>query len=218
MPKTDIFRCGAELSMAKTLCVFVHGRGQTPEEINDGVIARVDAPDTAFWLPRQAQKAWYTAKAVDPLTNETQTEIDRSLEFISAVMREARSAAAGRPVLLAGFSQGACLSLEYGFAGGSDMDALAAFTGCRVGKADDNRPASFIENLPAYLSGSDADPWIPVTAFAETALELGQARVALRCDLFPGRDHQVSDAECRMLATLLHELTGQESLIMGAPR
>jgi len=216
MPKTDIFRCGA--SVAKTLCVFVHGRGQTPEEINDGVIARVDAPDTAFWLPRQAEKAWYTAKAVDPLTEDTRMELSRSLGFLGTIMAEAHSAAAGRPVFLAGFSQGACLSLEYGFAGGHDMDALAAFTGCRVGKLGDKRPASFPADLPVYLSGSDADPWIPVTAFAETTLELGQARTALRSDLFPGRDHQVSDAECRMLATLLRDFTEQRNHIMGAPR
>ncbi|MCR5856302.1 alpha/beta hydrolase [Mesorhizobium sp. J428] len=203
---------------AQASCVIVHGRGQSPEEMQSHILARLDAPDVAFVLPRAAKGAWYAAKAVDPLTSGTRAALGAALNQLEADVEEAKAAYPGLPLLLAGFSQGACLSLEYAFAGLSGVDALIAFTGCRVGRASDDRPASLRNGLPVYLTGSDADPWIPVTAFAEAALELGRGRAKLRADLFPGRGHEVSDAEIDMMRSVLADLAGGQNIGMAAAR
>lgn len=210
-------RLGAEQG-ARAVCVLVHGRGQSPEEMQSHILARLDAPDVAFVLPRAATGAWYAAKAVDPLTAETRNALGAALEQLAGDIAAARAAHPGLPLVLAGFSQGACLSLEYCFAGRPAPEALVAFTGCRVGVPADDRPRSLSPALPVYLTGSDADPWIPVTAFAEAVLELGQARAALRTDLFPGRGHEASDAEVAMLGRVLADLARQEKTGMAAPR
>lgn len=97
-------------------------------------------------------------------------------------------------------------------------EALVALTGCRVGVRADDRPRALAPHLPVYLTGSDKDPWIPVTAFAEAALELGEARARLRSDLFPDRGHEVSAAEIAMLQRVLDDTCARRATDMAAPR
>jgi phospholipase/carboxylesterase len=182
------------------------------------ILARLRAPDVAFVLPRAPGNVWYAARAVDPLTAETRAALAAAVGHLAADVAMARAAYPGLPLVLAGFSQGACLSLEYAFAGCPPPEALVALTGCRVGVAEDDRPRALPAGLPVYLTGSDADPWIPVAAFAGAALELGQARARLRADLFPGRPHEATDAEVAMLQTVLADLAATGTTTMAAPR
>jgi phospholipase/carboxylesterase len=208
---------GAEQG-ARAVCVLVHGRGQSPEEMQSHILARLRVPEVAFVLPRAPAAVWYAAKAVDPLTPDTRRALGSALNHLAADMAAARAAHPGVPLLLAGFSQGACLALEYAFAGLPAPEALVALTGCRVGVLADQRPRAMPPLLPVYLTGSNADPWIPVTAFAEAALELGQARARLRTDLFPDRGHEVSDSEIAMLNTVLADLASGTTPGMAALR
>jgi phospholipase/carboxylesterase len=203
---------------ARAVCVLVHGRSQSPEEMQSHILARLEVPGVGFVLPRAPTGVWYAAKAVNPLTVETRASLTAALDHLAADIAAARATYPGLPLLLAGFSQGACLSLEYAFAGLPAPQALVALTGCRVGVRGDVRPQALPPLLPVYLTGSDADPWIPLTAFSETALELGQARVKLRADLFPDRKHEVSDSEIAMLAKMLADLASGTNPQMAAPR
>ncbi len=200
------------------LCIFVHGRNQTPEDMEETVLRRLSATDVAFALPRAGEKCWYRALAVEPRSAATQAELAQSLADLGALVRRMRAAAPGRPLVLAGFSQGACLSVEQAFTGQDSPEALMAFTGCRVGVAGDDRPARLVKGLPVYLSAGSADPWIPLWAFAQACVELGQAGAALRADVFPDRAHAVSGAEVAMLDRVLSDLSAGWFPAMGAAR
>ncbi len=221
---TDTLFLGAGPARAKALCVFVHGRNQGPEEMEASVIGPLLAEfpalgaEVAFALPRAADGSWYRALAVDPLTEATRAELAQSLTGLAGVIAALRAEAPGRPLALAGFSQGACLSLEHAFGGSEPPQAVAAFTGCRVGRAGDARPAAIAAGLPVYLSAGSADPWIPLAAFAEAALALGQGGARLRADVFPDRPHAVSAAERALLATLLTDLAAGRAPAFAAPR
>ena len=189
---------------AKALCVFVHGRGQTPEDMVSGVLSRLSVRGVAFALPRAPGKSWYKAEAVDPLTAETEGELAASLGILRATVRAALARVAG-PMMIAGFSQGACLSVEYALRHGGWGGALAAFTGARVGSAGSApvRPLAMLKGMEVYLSGGDADPWITTQAFSEAAGDLAASGAHLRAEVFPGRAHEVSDAEITMLDGML---------------
>lgn len=214
----DIVFLGTAPAKAKVLCIFVHGRNQSPEEMEAAMIRRLSAPDVAFALPRAEGKSWYTARAIDALTDATRTELSASLQGLASAITDLRAKAPGLPLVLAGFSQGACLSLEHAFTGQATPDAVAAFTGCRVGLPGDTRPANLPSGLPVYLSAGSADPWIPVQAFAETVTELGQAEAMLRTDVFPGRPHEVSPTEIALLDSLLTDLAQGRTPGLEAPR
>lgn len=212
----DVLHTGTALQKARVVCVFLHGRGQSPEAMLDHVVRHLPG-DVAWVLPRAPGGSWYAARAIDPLTDATRAELSASLAGLAGVIASVRSQTL-RPVVLAGFSQGACLSLEHAFTGTAPADAVLAFTGCRVGTANDQRPAALLRELPVYLSGADADPWIPVPAFAEAAAELALAGAALRTDIFPCRPHEVSPAERAMLASVLAALAHDRPVTMEAPR
>jgi phospholipase/carboxylesterase len=214
----DITSLGAAPEKARVLCIFVHGRNQSPEEMEAAVIRHLSTPDVAFALPRADEKCWYHALAVDPRTERTATELARSLSDLAGLIRQVRALAPGLPLALAGFSQGACLSIEHAFTGQDSPDALVAFTGCRVGVQGDERPTSLAEGLPVYLTAGRADPWIPLHAFAEAAAELGRGGARLRADVFPGRGHEVGTAEIAMLDRMLADLAAGQSPTMGAAR
>jgi phospholipase/carboxylesterase len=182
------------------------------------VLARFSAPGVAFILPRAPTGSWYAARATEPLVEGTRVELAAAIQHLAHVVESARREFPGRPLLLAGFSQGACLSIEYLCAGGSRPDVLMAFTGCRVGVSSDSRPKAELKSLPVYLSGGDEDPWIPVTAFAEAALAFGRAGAKLRADLFPGRPHHVSEPEIGMLYRTLIDLSSGRHPSMEAAR
>jgi len=211
-------RLGAKAAEAKAICVFVHGRGQSPEDMQSHVLARLAAPAVAFVLPRAPLGAWWDARAVDPLTPVARAQLSTALDHLAAALAAARGALPGLPLLLAGFSQGACLAVEYLCAGLPAPDALAAFTGCRVGVAADARSEAAPAGVPVYLSGGDADPWIPVPAFADAAQSLGRQGARLRADLFPGRGHEVSDPEIAMLDGMLKDLAAGRGARMEAAR
>jgi phospholipase/carboxylesterase len=212
----DRLHLGADLAQAKAVCVFVHGRGQSPEEMADHVIRHLPQ-DHAYLLPRAPGGAWYAARAVDPLTDATRAELAASLAQLRGLITAIRSATPA-PLVLAGFSQGACLSLELACTGLTSPDTLVAFTGCRLGKPSDTRPHALPRGLPVYLTGGDADPWIPVSAFAEAMADLGTQGASLRADLFPGRGHEVSAAERAMLSTILSDLASGNPPGLAAPR
>lgn len=193
------------------LCVLLHGRGQSPQDFA-GLVQGLVGRGVAFALPQAPGGSWYDARAVDPLTALTRGQLTASLDAVGTVIDSLRAPWPGRPLVLAGFSQGACVALELAFAGMSRPDAVVAFTGCRVGQAGDARPLTPLGGIPVILTGVDADPWMPLAAFVEAVGDLGRAGARLRAELFPGRSHEVSRPEGRMLADLLSDLAALRTL------
>lgn len=213
-----IQRLGVAADSAGVLCILLHGRNQTPDDMEVAVVRHLLTPDVAFALPVAAEKCWYNALAVAPLDARTRAELAASLADLAALVATLRAEAPSTPLVLAGFSQGACLSLEHAFTGAAVPEAVVALTGCRVGVASDERPARVAPGLPVYLSAGQDDPWIPLSAFAQAAVELGQGGAMLRADVFAGRPHEVSDAEIAMLDCVLSDLAAGRAPAFGAAR
>lgn len=202
---------------ARLQCVFVHGRGQSPQDF--AMLAQGLAEQGCrVTLPAAPGRVWYDARAVDPLTATTRGQLHAALDLVGGVIDKLRAEAPGLPLVLAGFSQGACVSLELAFRGRPRPDAVVALTGCRVGRAEDTRDRAALNGMPVILTGADADPWIPVTAFAEAVADLGQAGARLRAELYPGRPHEVGRPEARLLADLLAELGSLRTMPEGSPQ
>jgi phospholipase/carboxylesterase len=192
---------------ARAHCIFIHGRTQTPEDMREQVIGRLSAPGVAFVLPRAAGNSWYAARATEPLTDTTRQELALSLEYIRGIVADlGRAGKRPKPLLIGGFSQGACLSLEYAMRQGPWHGAMVNLTGCRVGTPSCDKPFADLDRMPVYLTGSDKDAWIPVDAFAGAAEALARARARLRCDILPDRAHEVSDLEITAFDALLREI------------
>lgn len=197
---------GADAEAAKIVCVFVHGRTQSPDEMIEHVIRHLDAPTTRFILPKSDGEGWYNARAIDPLTDDARSELDAGLEALGRTIEIARSECPNAKFVLAGFSQGACLSMEHIMRSGPWDGALCLFTGCRVGTASDDLPRAALEKMAVYASCGDADPWIPVAPFQEMVQTLIECGARVSTDAFPGREHCVTATECGVLNDMLSNL------------
>ena len=197
------------------LCVLLHGRGQSPQDFSglaEGVAGGLAGRGVAFALPAAPGGSWYDARAADALTDVARAQLAASLDAVGTVIDSLGAEWPGRPLVLAGFSKGACVALELAFAGMSRPDAVVAFTGCRVGQAGDARPSTPLGWMPVILTGADAGPWIPLAAFVEAVADLGRAGARLRAELFSGRCHEVSRPEAMLLADLLTDLAALRTL------
>lgn len=193
------------METARAVCVFLHGRGQTAAQMQEEVIARLAASEVHFVLPQAPAPAWYDAKAVDPMTEATSTQLEAALSLVKAETSAATEALPGRPLIIAGFSQGACLATEYLMRGGK-ADAAALLTGCRVGAPDADLPETLAASIPVYASNGDADPWVPLWAWRKAQQALTRHGARVHSAVFPGRDHLVSDDEIEAFSSLLRRV------------
>ncbi|MDF1709067.1 MAG: hypothetical protein P1U72_13310 [Paracoccaceae bacterium] len=207
---------GADIGTASAVFLLLHGRDQSPADMMQDVVSRLPLPEVAWVLPKSPRAAWYDARAIDPLALVTREQLAEGIGVIDDMLAQIRRAQPAVPVLLAGFSQGACLTAEYLFARGGVVDAAAILTGCRVGVAGDTRPMAPLRGLPVYTSGSDVDPWIPAHAFHAMQEELTTAGARIRADLLPGRAHEVAKTEIAALSAMLTELAAGRPALEAA--
>ena len=111
-------------------------------------------------------------------------------------------------LVMVGFSQGACLTLEYALQRPGRCGTLIVLTGALIGPADTVWPSSpcLLAGTRVLLTGSDADDWISEEQTRHTArvLESLGADVCLR--LYHGRPHIVCEDELREARELLQTL------------
>lgn len=192
---------GAALAGAPTAAVLMHGRDQDAGFMLE-VADRARLGDVAaLLLPEAESGSWYPGRYYDPVeANEP------ALTAAVAAFEEAIDVAtsAGVPlerVLLAGFSQGACLLTELLRRRPRRVGAAVVLTGAMMG-TNPSPPLPPLDALPVHVSCSRHDGWIALehALGAATALERAGARVTTVVS--DEREHHVSDAEAVHLREL----------------
>src|SRR5574341_2664698 len=103
---------GAPIERARAAMVMIHGRGASARDILTHVPALAD-PDFAYLAPDAPDHTWYPLPFTAPIP-ENEPHLSASLGLIGEVV--AALERAGLPaerIILLGFSQGACLTLEF---------------------------------------------------------------------------------------------------------
>ena len=191
MAETGLARGGAAFAG-----VLLHGRGRSPDEMLN-LAARLQIDGCRWTAPAAAGGSWYPNRFMEPLgVNEpflthAIDECDRAIE---------RAGEHGTlPVVVIGFSQGACLAAEYVLRHPGRCAAMVMFTGGLIGPPGTSwQPApqaTTLNGLPVLLTGSDVDEWVPEARVRETASVLTSLGAEVRCRIYPGRAHVVGDEE-----------------------
>lgn len=198
---------GSELDRARLALVALHGRGGTAEGILD-LASQIAGPEVTCLAPRAADGAWYPRSFLSPLA-DNEPWLSSALETVGHLL--ARLDEAGFPggrVVLMGFSQGACLLLEFAARNPRQYGGLIGLSGGLIGPP--GTPRSYpgtCDGTPVLLGCSDRDPHIPKERVDETAavFERMDARVEER--IYAGMGHTVNDDEIararRMVAALV---------------
>ena len=186
---------GTPLERASTLVVLVHGRGATAESILM-LAAELDRPSVSYAAPQAAGSTWYPFSFLAPI-EQNEPGLSSGLAAIDAVLRGAAKAGipSERQVLI-GFSQGACLALEYAARHARRFGAVLGFTGGLIGPPGTTweYPGSFA-GTPVYLGSADPDPHVPWHRVEETARVFERMGAAVTVRRFPGMGHTVHPDE-----------------------
>lgn len=196
---------GAPLRQARLAVLLVHGRTQTPADMFDWIVRRIDLPDVAWLAPAAADKSWYPARFMEPLA-ANQPQLDDALARLGALSDELASEGfAPERQIVMGFSQGACLSCEFVWRQRRRYRALIAFTGGLIGPADmqwTSAGADFA-GMPVFLADRDNDPWVPASRMLETGAAFRAAGAHVIERIYPGSTHDICAEEIDIARSML---------------
>jgi phospholipase/carboxylesterase len=198
-----VVTAGAPLEQAKGAVVMVHGRGASPESILT-LVAPLDRPDFAYLAPAAAGGTWYPNGFMAPIS-ANEPGITSGLRAIADVLGivQASGIPLERTVLL-GFSQGACLSLEYAARNARRYGGVATLSGGLIGPDGTPRDyAGSLDGTPVFLGCSDVDLHIPKERVELSAQVIGGLGGDVTLRLYPGMGHLVNEDEIAHVQAIL---------------
>ncbi len=201
-----VLTAGAPLAQAKGAMLMAHGRGASAEDIL-GLALELRRADFAFLAPQAANNVWYPYPFMEPL-ERNEPWLTWALAKLESVL--AHIAAAGIPperTVLLGFSQGACLSLEFAARHARRYGGLIGLSGGLIGP--NGTPRSYAGSLagtPVFLGCSDVDPHIPLARVEESAEILTGLGGQVEKRIYPNMAHTVSRDELTAVRAILDSL------------
>jgi glyoxalase family protein len=198
-----IVRLGAGPGEARAALILVHGRGGSTDDIL-GLARPLWREGFAYLAPAAAGHTWYPQSFLAPLdANEPwlSSALARLEEVILAL--EVEGVLPAR-VVVAGFSQGACLTLEHAARHPRRYGGTIAFTGGLIGPPGTPRdyPGS-LDGTPAFLGAGDPDPHVPWERVEESAAVLERMGARVRSQRYPGIGHSIVPDEIRAAREIL---------------
>jgi predicted esterase len=200
-----ILEAGAALGTAAA-GILLHGRGATAESILD--LGRLFSPGAITWLaPQAAGQTWYPNRFIAPI-DANEPWLTSALDAVADVLDQVEAAGVPRRrVLLAGFSQGACLALEFVVRTPARYGGVAGLSGGLIGPPGTVWPASgSLDGTPVFLGCSDVDDHIPKARVLESAAVLRERGAQVDDVLYRGMGHTVNEDEIARVQRLLDAL------------
>jgi predicted esterase len=157
--------------------------------------------DACRWVaPAAVGGSWYPHRFMEPIqTNEP--FLSQAIDACDRAVDDAGEQGRLPPsrIVIVGFSQGACLAAEYALRRPGRCGVVVMFTGGLIGPEGTPwrpaPPATTLRGLSVLLTGSDVDPWVPEARVHETSRVLTALGADVRCHVYIGRAHIVSDEE-----------------------
>jgi len=173
--------------------ILVHGRGATAEDILT-LASEFEQPDFTYLAPQAAGYQWYPNRFIMPVaTNEPY--LSSALQVVGDLITNLEKAGIPRQkIILAGFSQGACLALEYAARNPQHYGGVIGFSGGLIGDVLQEYTGS-LEGTPVFLGCSDVDFHIPKERVIESAAVFRNLGAAVTERLYPNMGHTVNEDE-----------------------
>src|SRR3954471_15750506 len=191
---------------AAATLVLIHGRGGSAEDILS-LYTELRLPDLAVLAPQAAGNTWYPNSFLAPL-EANQPYLDSALRRIESIVADllARGVPGDRIAIL-GFSQGACLTLEFAARHPRRFGAVIGLTGGLIGPPGTPRkyPGS-LDGTPVFLGTSDPDPHVPFERVQETESVLSGMGANVELRRYPGMPHTINEDELGACHDLLRQI------------
>jgi predicted esterase len=203
--RQHVLRGGAPLSKARAVLLLLHGRGASAEDIYTlGEAAAANAPDVALVAPQAAGGTWYPQRFLVPVARN-EPYLSSALGVIANLVAEAsENRIRFDRVVIAGFSQGACLALEFACRHPRRYGGVVGLSGALIGAPGAiRRPTGSLDGTPVYLGCDENDAHIPLPSVEESAAILGKLGARVTKTIFTGLGHTVNAEELGVLKAIV---------------
>ncbi|HWV35037.1 MAG TPA: dienelactone hydrolase family protein [Thermomicrobiales bacterium] len=212
LPHTNapVYQAGAALDDADLFVIMLHGRGATGENIlglAGEIVPNEEALSRIAWLaPQAAGGSWYPYPFLYPLA-QNEPWLSGALAAIDRLIDHVRSDAPDRAVVIVGFSQGACLALEYLARGSRPVSGVAAFSGGLIGPSlADRQPIGDLTGSWVFIGCGDKDGHIPIEVAEQSGRLLADAGAAVDFRRYEGMGHTIVEDETAAVRARIGQL------------
>jgi phospholipase/carboxylesterase len=162
MHKKNIVTSGNEVSGTSKALIMLHGRGASAEDILS-MSVHLNVKDYSLIAPQATNNSWYPYSFLAP-PSQNEPWLSSALQLLKELLDDLYSK--GIPsenIYFMGFSQGACLTLEFVTRNANKYGGVAAFTGGLIGDKiyRENYNGDF-HNTPIFIGSANPDPHVPV--------------------------------------------------------
>lgn len=195
---------GAPLKDAKRAMIFVHGRGDSSDKMPLLAKELVNDPEMALIFPMATKSTWYP-KGFMANWEENQPWLDSALHYIDLLVQEIKKAGIkDESIYFLGFSQGACLTLEYAARNAKQYGGVMILSGGLIGPEliNANYTGDF-KHTPILIGCSDIDHHIPLERLEASKVVLERMNAKLDYQIYPGMDHLINDDEKKRVKDII---------------
>lgn len=199
----QVLNYGEPLASARAAMIMLHGRGASARDILS-LAPLFEAPGVAFLAPQAANNTWYPYPFTSPL-ERNEPWLSSALARVKGLLAQVR--AAGIPsesTHLLGFSQGACLALEYAAEHAERYAGVFGLSGGLIGPDGTAREYfGDMDGTPVFVGCSDVDFHIPKERVVEAAEVFERLGASVTLRLYRNMEHTVNDDEVAFIRELL---------------
>ena len=162
MHEKKIFTAGKDLSPENKVLILLHGRGGSAEDIVS-LAGYLNVSEFTVIAPEATNNTWYPFSFMAP-PSQNEPWLSSALELVNDIVNNLKDQGiSSERIYFAGFSQGACLTLEYVARNAAKYGGVVAFTGGLIGDKiyEENYKGDF-NNTPVFIGTSNPDPHVPV--------------------------------------------------------
>lgn len=195
MHQKHVLLKGKKLGEAQKVLVMVHGRGANAEDILS-LAPHLNVQGYTLLAPQATSNTWYPYSFLAPPFNN-EPWLSSALDVLSDIVDDINDAGITKEnIYFLGFSQGACLTLEFVTRNATKYGGVAAFTGGLIGDKiyADNYSGDF-QQTPVFIGTSDPDPHVPVTRVQESSEVLKKMNADVNVKVYFNMGHTISDDE-----------------------
>lgn len=198
-----VLSSGPKPADARLTMMLVHGRGGSAEDIL-ALAGELRLEDVAYLAPRAAGNTWYPYSFLAPIPRN-EPGMSSAFRLLSGLVESLHDEGVdSRHLAWLGFSQGACLTLEYVARHARPYAGVFALSGGLIGPPGTPRKyAGSLAGTPVFMGCSDIDPHIPLERLRESAEVFRRMGASVDERIYPGMGHIVNQDELDAIGAIL---------------
>ena len=195
MHQKELIITGKPFKEAKKALIMLHGRGASAEDILQ-LTTYLNVEDFAIIAPQATNSTWYPYSFLAP-RSQNEPWLSSAIALIADIVKDIEQQGIPKEkIYFLGFSQGACLTLEYVTRHAARWGGAVAFTGGLIGdKIYSETYSGDFEGTPIFLGTSNPDPHVPVERVVESVALLKKMNAAITEKIYPNLGHTISEDE-----------------------